>query len=783
MKKQLVLILLLLLLGGCSEKRTQTPAVPEAVPLAAPAAETPPCPVVLSELVASNRTAYAGDEGLFPDYLTLRNEGNESVNIEGWQLSQKAGRRGYALPAVTLGSGESVTIACDGWGRELHSDFSLKSSGESVVLSDAEGNVFWQVDYPALGEDEAYVRDPDGSYAIRDVSAGKKELPEGLYISECTPFNADFYPIAKEYYDWVELYNGGSETLDLSDYTLSDKRDPENAVALPHTVLKSGEYTVVLCTGNDTPLSDWPIHPISLSAERDSLYLRNAEGELLDYCTLHDIPLNGSYGRQGADWVWFPKATPGKANGEGYGEISGAVSVDMAEGCYNAKRLTLTLSGSGEVHYTLDGSEPAADSPLYTAPLTIESTTVLRARSFEDGKLPGKISGWSYILNEGHSLPVVSLIVDPLGFFTAKSASWPGIYHLPANTVEPEQLTDVSFFDGEEGFHAQSTISLHGASTRKSRDKKSLKLTFRGIYGGDVHYDLFGDGEERYHSLTLRSGYMADNSLLRDSICQSTAIDTGAQVLPLRNRYCVLYINGEYWGIYSLREAYSKAYAADHLGSSEDAVQIVRSRVRPEFNTDLVAFFDYLEYHRVWTQQEYDMVAEKFDLVSLADWMVLESYFYNYDLPGNIRYIRADENSKYQYAFFDLDFGLRKTGLDWEYTLIDNQQFGLITSQIIRFPEFQDLLFQRMALLFRQGLSQETMLHYLEQYSRELEPELEREYARWEKGAADTEEMLDKLRSQITAHRQSCCIESLCKKLYLDTESIKAQYFADREPE
>ena len=785
MKKQLVLILLLLLLGGCSRRAEPAAVLPDEAESEAPAVTAAPqTTVVLSELVAANRTAYAGDEGLFPDYLVLRNEGSESVSIEGWQLSQKAGRKGYALPAVTLGGGESVTIACDGWGRGLHSDFALKSSGESVVLSDAEGNVFWQLDYPALGEDEAYVRTADGSYAIRDASASCAALPEGLYISECAPFNSTFYPIAGEYYDWVELYNGSSRSVNLAGYTLSDKRDPEKAIALPEYHLKSGENVVILCTGGDTGPSEWPLHPISLSGERDSLYLHNAGGELLDYCSLHDVQLYGSYGRQGSDWVWFPEATPGKPNGEGFREISGPVSVDVAEGCYeNVDRLCLSLSGSGEIRYTLDGSEPGADSPLYTSPLTIESTSVLRARSFEADKLPGKVSGWSYILNEGHSLPVVSLILDPVKFFATRVRGWQGIYYLPANTVEPELLTDVSFFDGEEGFHAQSTISLHGASTRKSREKKSLKLTFRGIYGGDVHYDLFGDGEERFHSLTVRSGYMADNTLLRDSICQSTAIDTGAQVLPLRNRYCIVYINGEYWGIYSLREAYSKAYAADHLQSSEDAVQIVRSRVRKEFKTDLVAFFNYLSNHRVWTQKEYDKVAEKFDLVSLADWMVLETYFYNYDLPGNIRYIRADENSKYQYAFFDLDFALRKDGLDWSYTLTDGQQFGLITSHIVDFPAFQSLLLERMALLFSQGLDQETMLSYLDRYTAELSPELEREYARWEQGKAGTDAMLAELREQITDHRQSRCFESLCKWLHLDAESLRAQYFGDRELE
>ncbi|MCQ2438601.1 MAG: CotH kinase family protein [Oscillospiraceae bacterium] len=783
-KRFLITLFILLLLSGCTRKETLSPATP--APPAEPAEEPAPVTaVVLSSLVADNRTAYRGESGLFPDYIVLRNDGSAAEKLGGYHLSQKEGKLRYALPDVTLEPGETLTVECDGWNRGLHTDFALKSSGEQVVFSDAKGRTFWSLEYPALDEDQAYVLQSDGSYSVSDVSSPMRDLPEGLRISECTPFNFSFYGIANEYYDWVELYNGGSEPVLLSDYTLSDKRDAEGAPTLPEMTLNSGEYLLLLCTGSDMPPSQYPIHPISLSGLRDALYLRGRDGTLIDYCSLHDVPIGGSYGRSGSAWVYFPEPTPLSPNGEGFGEISSPVCVDTPEGCYeNVDCLCVALSGQGSIRYTLDGSEPTEESSLYTSPLILRETSVLRARCYESGKCPGAISGFSYILNEGHSLPVVSLILPEQGFFSPATPSWPGIYYLEANTIEPELLTDVSYFEGEGGFHAQSTISLHGASTRKSREKKSLKLTFRGAYGGDVHYDLFGDGVERYHSLTLRSGYMEDNSLLRDSICQSTAIETGAKVLCLRNRYCVVYINGQYWGIYSLREAYSRAYAADHLGSTEDAVQIVRSKVRPGYEPQLVELFNTLSFNRHWDQEIYDRVAEVIDLESLADWLILESYFYNYDLPGNIRYIRADRDSKFLYAFFDLDFGLRKTELDWLYSTMDEaNQFGLITQPIMRFSEFQELLLTRMARLYEQGLSEETMLRYLDEYSAQLEGELEREYARWPQGAADTGKMVEELRVLIGDHRQERCFESLCRRISLDAEPVRSRYFAGRELE
>ncbi len=263
-KKFAALAFALLLLCGCGEK-AENASVSSLGSSAATVEETAPpvatTTVVISELVAANRTAYASEDGLFPDYLRLRNDGSEAVTLEGWHLSQKEGRLSYTLPTLTLQSGESVTVACDGWGKGLHSDFSLRSSGESVLLSDAGGQVLQALTYPALGEDEGYVRCADGSYEIRDLSASGSRSPEGLRISECASFNAGFCEIGKKYYDWVELYNGGSEDIRLSDYTLSDKRSAEDAPTLADYTLRPGEYVVILCTGSKTPRLSGPSTP------------------------------------------------------------------------------------------------------------------------------------------------------------------------------------------------------------------------------------------------------------------------------------------------------------------------------------------------------------------------------------------------------------------------------------------------------------------------------------------------------------------------------------------
>ena len=59
-----------------------------------------------------------------------------------------------------------------------------------------------------------------------------------------------------------------------------------------------------------------------------------------------------------------------------------------------------------KIHYTLDGTEPTENSPLYTKPLTINQSGVLRAVSFKNGK---KVS----IESKSHHVKIIPLPPEP----------------------------------------------------------------------------------------------------------------------------------------------------------------------------------------------------------------------------------------------------------------------------------------------------------------------------------------------------------------------------------
>ncbi len=127
-------------------------------------------PIVINEIMASNATTLADANGAYYDYIELYNRSSETVSLNGWYLSDDAGNvRKWCMPDVSLSAGEYLVVFASKLDRtddttQLHTNFSLSSEGESVVLSNASGRVMDRVDYDLLKKDVAWSRTQDGSY-------------------------------------------------------------------------------------------------------------------------------------------------------------------------------------------------------------------------------------------------------------------------------------------------------------------------------------------------------------------------------------------------------------------------------------------------------------------------------------------------------------------------------------------------------------------------------------------------------------------------------------------
>ena len=734
----------------------------------------------ISEAMPSNGATLFDEDGESSDWLEIVNIGDEAVSLENFRLSDKTRKPAkWLFPAIRLESGERLLIFCSKKDRiegELHTNFSLSKVGGEIVLSSPSGLILDSVSYGEAKKDRSFVfyQDEDGELdeprLTWQVTPGFPNSEKGyeawvkasdrhgdLIISEAVSFNNSYPPQQLKYYDWVELENTGEEALDLSDYYLSDDDDDLRKSRLPERLLQPGERIVFFCSG-DPGLSKGVYQHLGFAIGTDEhLWLSDRSGTISDCLWVHDIPTGRSIGRvpdcSGA--FYFAEPTPGKENGTGFRFLTETPVSLTAQGVYNDVRsLSVELSGPGEIYYSLDGSIPDSADTLYEEPIRITDTTVLRAVCAEEGKLTGQPATFHFILNEDDSLPVTSLVADPKEMFGAG-----GVYTAIQNRNARCDAQVAFFEEGGEGFSAGCSVELHGANSRNTFRKKSFELKFLSRTGGSVSYDLFGDGEvTEFSSLLLRGGSNVNLDTVRDCFASELIEDVYPTLYPQKVRYTAVYINGTYYGIYAWREAYSEDYFASHTGADPAGVTMARA---PLSAGELYDLFNYAATHPHPSDEEYEYMAERLDLDSLAGWMLLQAWFNNLDINGNIRYVKLSEYAPWQMVLYDLDYSLLTDAAGWD-VMMNSYQINIVMRSLLSRTEFCDLLLQKAAEMTEKGFTTE---HILEVFDELLEPldeaTVKKDLEAWSEDYGKWLHNLDAVRSHLTDARMAHWLQGL----------------------
>lgn len=749
--------------------------------------------VVISEFMEKNRTTLRDEDGDFSDWIELWNRSDEAVDISGWNLSDRENQLGWTLPEMSLQPGERIVIFASGkdrQGEQLHTGFSLSGDEgvwlrneygylcSSALCADCDGDVSM-----ALGDDGSYGQSLYPTPGYENTAAGWESFQQSLscesplIINEAQVYNLNAAPVNKEYYDWVELKNSSGQTLLLSDYYISDDKDDYLQYRLPEVELGPGELIVLYCTAEALP-EGYYAAGFELNSENEQLYLATAEGELLDSVSLKDIPYLGSFGRMAGEngWFYFSSPSPGSENSGGQRRVAEKPLSLTEDGVYNyIEGMYVELSASGTIRYTLDGSAPTAESPEYTGPIYIDKTTVIRAVNFEEGALPSRTLSLSYIINENHSLPVLSLLTDsPAEFDTMYNAKQKGV-ELPAS---------LSLYEEDGSFTIGCGVSMHG-ETSLVLPKKNMSVRFRGAYGqSTLNYDIYDGGVTEFTNLLLRSGQDFPISIIRNELSQELCAQATDKVINQRSIYCILYINGEYSGIYSLKEKANEQLYAGIAGVSRDSVEVLEANVSQgsDFYKDVVEF---CRFNDMSLEENYRHFCHMFDIDSVIDWLILEGYCANTDLTsGNVRYCRSTENDgKWRLMFYDLDASFSTPASVFMNVLSEyaqqNRQFATFMVPLMDNAQFKDRFLSRAAELMGSVLTVENVMGEIDRLCAIVAPEVERDYARFGGTAADWEWSVEQLKAVLIDYDwQQLNIDNLCELFDLSSEE-REHYFGE----
>lgn len=376
--------------------------------------------------------------------------------------------------------------------------------------------------------------------------------------------------------------------------------------------------------------------------------------------------------------------------------------LSQASGFYDEPfLLTITSPEHTCIHYTLDGSLPSPESPLYEGPILISrgsgelhvpnmqeywqdsqgeshenAASVLRAAAFDENGICSDTVTATYFIGEAFSDDqiVLSLVADPEDLFgdngiyvTGKSYDDWYLTGLSGDRPVPNYLQQgkawerpavLEIFQGDSLLQQSVGIRIQGASMRYGANKR-FSVYARKEYSGSSWFDIPLFGSWRTHSLALRSGFM--NGYIQHLV-------QDRDVASAESREVTVYLNGALWYLTIAQEKYSEKYFQEKYGIDDDNVIIVKhglSETDQETDQALYqAIYDYIETHNMCDPDAYEAFDRIIDIQSYIDYSCVNVYFGNLDYnetkntvcwrarqPGQGKY--AD--GRWRWALYDLD--------------------------------------------------------------------------------------------------------------------------------
>lgn len=757
----------------------------------------------ISELLAINTLIPV--DGETPDYIELHNLTDAELHLKGYGLTDHPDKPGrWIFPDTVLPAGGYIAAYL----KEGSMGFELSGSGECVLLTDPKGKA---VDFVAFGPQrndaslayingkwqETWTPTPGTPNIITDKAAYEKSVFEqnttGLYLSEVLASNGTF-DVNGNAYDYIELYNGTKKGIRLTDYYLSDDILNPSKWAFPKgATLSAGGYAVVYMAGRELKSSLPNTYYATFKIEKtNGLVILSSKQGIADHVSLGRQYGNIPYGRVPGQstFSFLEKQTPKAQNpADGYFTRAGDVTISPAGGLFDAP-LTVTLSAekNAVIRYTLDGATPTDESPEYTGPIDIGGSAVIRARAFAAGMLPSNVSSESYLYGVHVSVPVVSLITDwkyltdpGMGLFVKGYGSTPNYYQ------KWEYPMHVQYFENGKTLISQLASFRTTGAFGLTRPQKTISIFARGALGEDgFYFNPFPNRDyDFYNALTLRSGGTESRGTrFKDELLTSLA--KGLNVMYQDAVPVVVYINGEYWGHYNLREKINQDSIAQWEGVTDetviDGITILRSRgsIVKGSRDEMEELIQFCRREDLNESENLQYVLDRLDVMSYFDHAILEIVSGNTDMQ-NVRYYKVP-GGKWKLALFDMDgsmdntvrspLNLYMTPVTGKMDKFYHEPFAALMSV----PSMRDLFLTRFGEILHKKFMAGDLVEKVDGWSSIIGPLMEDHVKRWpDTSLARWQKYVDLLRTNLK-ERPIKMVEHV-KKAFRLTDEEAQKYF------
>ena len=510
-----------------------------------------------------------------------------------------------------------------------------------------------------------------------------------------------------------------------------------------------------------------------LSKKGGSLYLVNADASIVDSVSYPELPLGKTW-NYGGSWGYADPSPYGYSSSLTFTREENIDTLLFPPSGFYAEPFILNLESTNNAVCETGGKMPSEKTP-FQKNILIDKTTVIRCAKIAPQSLPSDVVTLTYIFEAASTVPAVFLTTDPNSLFDPDT----GIYMEGPNAQSKEPHYGANYWLDKEipvtvelmepgtsspAFAKNAGLKIFGNYSRQN-DKKSVAITFREKYG-DSHlkYPLFPEFPElnKFKVFLLRNnGSNYGNDYIRDRLASS--VSEGLGVDYQRGRFAVVYYNGEYFGIHSIRERSTADYFETHYGLDPDKIDLLKAdnAVSAGSAVDYVALMDWLESNHLDKEENYAYIASQIDVDNFINYMHTELFANNRDWPANNlkKWRNTSSKTPWKWFLYDLDFGFGNDYSKYKNNIFEfataedgeswpnGPESTLLLQRLLENEGFKAAFINRMAVLLQMNFESSRVLARIEKMMAEIQSEISRDQKRWGLSASKMTKQLNAIKN------------------------------------
>ena len=533
----------------------------------------------------------------------------------------------------------------------------------------------------------------------------------------------------------IELYNDNDIDVNLNGYILSDKSG--KTYKFPNKIIPKKGYLVI--TNSELGFD--------INNSNEIIKLNN-KGLVVDSFNVNKLVGNISTGIDNGRKVYYKTTTLGSKNSSNVFLGFSAVPEFSVNGGYAkvGDKVSLSTKDNSTIYYTIDGSFPTNQSNRYNGPITINKNTIIKAISYRNGYIESDVVSRTFITDRVHDIPFVSISTDSLNFYNNY-------------TKKEEQKMNFEYYErnGIYGISFIGDVKVSGWGTTKL-PQKNLGIYLRKKYGvNKLSYPFFQNITYPFSSLLLRgSGNDYDKLHIKEGVL-SNILDKELDLDKRTYQPVAVYLNGEYWGIYSLMEKLNADYLENKYNIDKKNIDLIKYYVDVFDNykekqtmvngnkKEFANLLSYLDSHDVTDTNVYNYLKTQIDIQNIIDFWIAKCFYSDRDYPYNNIKIYKSPNGKWRWMLYDLDWCEFK-GVMNEFLFLNiksSVEWVKIINKLKDNSEFREQYLMSLGKYLKTTFKPDRVKKILDEKTKEIEKEMPYHLQRWGSNSFNASNILE----------------------------------------